>query len=34
MNRDKVKQLVIRCMDKATDAQLRVISMVAYHVTK
>lgn len=34
MNREKLKAFVIRCMDKASDAQLRVISLVAYHVTK
>lgn len=34
MNRDKTQQFVKRCMDKATDAQLRVIALVAYHVTK
>lgn len=34
MNRDKAKQYVNRCMDKASDAQLRVIALVAHHVTK
>ena len=34
MNREKVKALIIRLLDKATDAQLRVICMVAYHVTR
>lgn len=34
VDREKVKQFVKRCMDKATDAELRAIGMVAYHVTK
>ena len=34
MNRDKVKSLIVRLLDKATDAQLRVIFMVAYHITR
>lgn len=34
MNREKLKAYVIRCIDKASDAQLRVIALVSYHVTK
>jgi hypothetical protein len=34
VNRDKMKQFIKRCADKASDAQLRVIALVAYHVTK
>lgn len=34
MNRDKVKATINRMMDKATDAQLRAIFLVAYHITK
>ena len=34
VNREKVKQFVRRCMDKASDSQLRVIALVAYHVVK
>ena len=34
MNREKLKAYVIRCIDKANDAQLRVIALVSYHVTK
>lgn len=34
MNREKVKATIIRQLDKATDAQLRVLALVAYHVTK
>lgn len=34
MNREKVRQTIIRYMDKASDVELRVIALVAYHVTK
>ena len=34
MNREKMKQFVQRCMEKATDAELRTICMVAHHITK
>lgn len=34
MNREKLKAFVIRCIDKANDAQLRVIALVSHHVTK
>ena len=34
MNREKMKQFVNRCVDKATDAELRVICMTSYHITK
>lgn len=34
MDREKIKQFVKRCMDKASDSQLRVIALVSYHITK
>lgn len=34
MNRDKIIDYVNRRMAKASDAQLRVIALVSYHVTK
>lgn len=34
MNREKIKKLVNRFLDKATDAELRAICMAAYHITK
>lgn len=33
MNRNKAIRFVNRCMEKAADVQLRVIVMVAYHIT-
>lgn len=34
MDREKAKQFVNRCLDKATDAELRAICTAAYHITK
>lgn len=34
MDREKMKQFVKRCLDKASDSQLRAIAMVSYHITK
>lgn len=34
VDRDKIIRFVNRCMDKAKDTQLRVIALVAYHITK
>lgn len=34
MDREKVKRTVNIFLDRATDAQLRLICMVAYHITK
>jgi hypothetical protein len=34
VDREKLKQFVKRCLDKASDSQLRVIAMVSYHITK
>ena len=34
MNRDKVKQNVIRLLDKMTDTQLRVFYLVGFHFVK
>lgn len=34
MDREKVKRFVCRCIEKASDSQLRVIALVSYHITK
>ena len=34
MDRDKVKRNINRLMDRATDTELRLLYMVAYHITK
>lgn len=34
MDREKAIQMTIRCMKIATDAELRAITMAAYHITK
>lgn len=34
MDREKVKRNINRWLDKASDAQLRVIAMVSYHITR
>lgn len=34
MDRDKAKRFLNRCLDKATDAEIRAICMAAYHITK
>lgn len=34
VDREKVKRNINRWLDKATDAELRAISMAAYHITK
>lgn len=31
MDRDKVKQNIVRLLDRMTDAQLRTVYQVAYH---
>lgn len=34
MDREKMKRNINRFLDRATDTQLRVICLVAYHITK
>lgn len=34
MDREKAKRFLCRCLDKATDAELRAICITAYHITK
>lgn len=34
VDREKMIRFVNKCMEKATNTQLRLLSMVAYHVTR
>ena len=34
MDREKARRFINRCLDQATDAELRAMCMAAYHITK